>query len=196
VACRAEARRGHASEGGLLMPVIMDAERMSRSLTRMAHEILERNRGTDRLALVGIRTRGDVLAKRLATVLEQITDERMRTGALDITLYRDDLMRHAVGPQPVVRRTEIPFSIDDQKILLVDDVLYTGRTIRAALDALIDFGRPKEIQLIVLVDRGHRELPIKADYVGKNVPTSLKETVTVRLAETDGTDEVSVNQTQ
>jgi pyrimidine operon attenuation protein/uracil phosphoribosyltransferase len=196
VACRAEARRAYTSEGGLLMPVIMDADRMSRSLTRMAHEILVRNRGTERLALVGIRTRGDVLAKRLATVLEQITNQPMRTGALDITLYRDDLMRHAVGPQPVVRRTEIPFSIDDQKILLVDDVLYTGRTIRAALDALIDFGRPKEIQLIVLVDRGHRELPIKADYVGKNVPTSLKETVTVRLAETDGTDEVSVNQTQ
>lgn len=176
------------------MPVIMDADRMGRSLTRIAHEILERNRGTERLALVGIRTRGDVLARRLAGVLEQITSEPMRTGALDITLYRDDLMRHAVGPQPLVRRTEIPFSIDDQKILLVDDVLYTGRTIRAALDALIDFGRPKEIQLIVLVDRGHRELPIKADYVGRNVPTSLKETVTVRLAETDGADEVAVTQ--
>ena len=176
------------------MPVIMDADRMSRSLTRIAHEVLERNRGTDGIALVGIRTRGDVLAKRLAKVLEQITSAPIRTGALDITLYRDDLMRHAVGPQPLVRRTEIPFSIDDQKILLVDDVLYTGRTIRAALDALIDFGRPKEIQLIVLVDRGHRELPIKADYVGKNVPTSLKETVTVQLAETDGADEVSVNQ--
>jgi pyrimidine operon attenuation protein / uracil phosphoribosyltransferase len=176
------------------MPVIMDAERMKRTLTRIAHEILERNRGTDHLALVGIRTRGDVLAKRLATLLEQITNDPMRTGALDITLYRDDLMRHAVGPQPLVRRTEIPFSIDDQKILLVDDVLYTGRTIRAALDALIDFGRPKEIQLVVLVDRGHRELPIKADYVGKNVPTSLKETVTVKLTESDGTDEVSVNQ--
>ena len=175
------------------MPVIMDADRMSRSLTRIAHEVVERNRGTDGLAVVGIRTRGDVLAKRLARVLEQITTTPIRTGALDITLYRDDLMRHAVGPQPLVRRTEIPFSIDDQKILLVDDVLYTGRTIRAALDALIDFGRPKEIQLIVLVDRGHRELPIKADYVGKNVPTSLKETVTVRLAETDGADEVSVN---
>ena len=159
-----------------LMPVIMDADRMGRTLTRIAHEIVERNRGTERLALVGIRTRGDVLAKRLAKVLEQITNEPVRTGALDITLYRDDLMRHTVGPQPLVRRTEIPFSIDDQKILLVDDVLYTGRTIRAALDALIDFGRPKEIQLIVLVDRGHRELPIKADYVGKNVPTSLKET--------------------
>ena len=176
------------------MPVIMDADRMGRTLTRIAHEILERNRSIERLALVGIRTRGDVLAKRLAAVLEQITSAPVRTGALDITLYRDDLMRHAVGPQPVVRRTEIPFSIDDQKILLVDDVLYTGRTIRAALDALIDFGRPREIQLVVLVDRGHRELPIKADYVGKNVPTSLKETVTVRLTETDGTDEVSVNQ--
>ncbi|HTG88858.1 MAG TPA: bifunctional pyr operon transcriptional regulator/uracil phosphoribosyltransferase PyrR [Vicinamibacterales bacterium] len=178
------------------MPVIMDADRLGRSLTRIAHEILERNRSIERLALVGIRTRGDVLAKRLAGVLEQITRAPVRTGALDITLYRDDLMRHAVGPQPLVRRTEIPFSIDDQKILLVDDVLYTGRTIRAALDALIDFGRPKEIQLVVLVDRGHRELPIKADYVGKNVPTSLKETVTVRLTETDGADEVSVNQAQ
>ena len=157
------------------MPIIMDADRMGRTLTRIAHEILERNRSTEHLALVGIRTRGDVLARRLAKQLEQITNKPLRTGALDITLYRDDVMRHTVGPQPLVRRTEIPFSIDDQKILLVDDVLYTGRTIRAALDALIDFGRPKEIQLIVLVDRGHRELPIKADYVGKNVPTSLKE---------------------
>jgi len=178
------------------MPIIMDADRLGRTLTRIAHEILERNRSTESLALVGIRTRGDVLAKRLAKVLEDITSKPMRTGALDITLYRDDVMRHTVGPQPLVRRTEIPFSIDEQKILLVDDVLYTGRTIRAALDALIDFGRPKEIQLIVLVDRGHRELPIKADYVGKNVPTSLKETVTVRLTETDGTDEVSVSQAQ
>jgi pyrimidine operon attenuation protein/uracil phosphoribosyltransferase len=178
------------------MPIIMDADRLGRTLTRIAHEILERNRTTESLALVGIRTRGDVLAKRLAKVLEDITSKPMRTGALDITLYRDDVMRHTVGPQPLVRRTEIPFSIDEQKILLVDDVLYTGRTIRAALDALIDFGRPKEIQLIVLVDRGHRELPIKADYVGKNVPTSLKETVTVRLTETDGTDEVSVSQAQ
>ena len=178
------------------MPVIMDADRMGRTLTRIAQEIIERNRGTERLALVGIRTRGDVLARRLAGLLEQITNETLPTGALDITLYRDDVMRHTVGPQPLVRRTEIPFSIDDRRILLVDDVLYTGRTIRAALDALIDFGRPKEIQLIVLVDRGHRELPIKADYVGKNVPTSLKETVTVRLAETDGADEVSVSQAQ
>jgi pyrimidine operon attenuation protein / uracil phosphoribosyltransferase len=176
-----------------LMPVIMDADRMGRTLTRIAHEIVERNRGTEWLAVVGIRTRGDVLARRLATLLEQITHTPVRTGALDITLYRDDLMRHVVGPQPLVRRTEIPFSIDDQRIILVDDVLYTGRTIRAALDALIDFGRPKEIQLVVLVDRGHRELPIKADYVGKNVPTSLKENVHVRLSETDGADEVSVS---
>ena len=174
------------------MPVIMDADRLGRSLTRIAHEILERNRSIERLALVGIRTRGDVLAKRLAGVLEQITRAPVRTGALDITLYRDDLMRHAVGPQPLVRRTEIPFSIDDQKILLVDDVLYTGRTIRAALDALIDFGRPKEIQLVVLVDRGHRELPIKADYVGKNVPTSRRESIQVRLQEVDGHDEVVI----
>ena len=175
------------------MPVIMDADRMSRTLTRIAHEIVERNRGIDNVALIGIRTRGVVIAKRLAQSLHQITSEPIPTGVLDITLYRDDLMRNAVGPQPLVRSTEIPFSIDDQKILLVDDVLYTGRTIRAALDALIDFGRPREIQLIVLVDRGHRELPIKADYVGKNVPTSLKESVHVRLTETDGTDEVSVD---
>ena len=118
----------------------------------------------------------------------------MPTGALDITLYRDDLMRHAVGPQPLVRRTEIPFSIDNRKILLVDDVLYTGRTTRAALDALIDFGRPQGIQLIVLVDRGHRELPIKADYVGKNLPTSPEESVQVRLQEIDGQDEVVLQQ--
>jgi pyrimidine operon attenuation protein/uracil phosphoribosyltransferase len=175
------------------MPVIMDADRMTRTITRIGHEIVERNRGTDNVALVGIRTRGVVIAQRLAQVLLQITHAPVQTGALDITLYRDDLMRHAVGPQPLVRKTEIPFSIDDQKILLVDDVLYTGRTIRAALDALIDFGRPKEIQLIVLVDRGHRELPIKADYVGKNVPTSLKENVHVRLIEIDGTDEVAVD---
>jgi pyrimidine operon attenuation protein/uracil phosphoribosyltransferase len=175
------------------MPVIMDADRMSRTLTRIAHEIIERNRGVERLAIVGIRTRGVFIAKRLAKALQQITGEPVQTGALDITLYRDDLMRHAVGPQPLVRRTDIPFSIDDMKVVLVDDVLYTGRTIRAALDALIDFGRPKEIQLIVLVDRGHRELPIKADYGGKNVPTSLKESVHVKLTETDGTDEISVD---
>jgi pyrimidine operon attenuation protein / uracil phosphoribosyltransferase len=174
------------------MPVVIDADRMSRTLTRIAHEIVERNRGLDNVALVGIRTRGVVIAKRIAQALHHITGEPVPTGALDITLYRDDLMRHPVGPQPLVRKTEIAFSIDDKRILLVDDVLYTGRTVRAALDALIDFGRPREIQLIVLIDRGHRELPIKADYVGKNVPTSLKESVHVRLMETDGTDQVAV----
>jgi pyrimidine operon attenuation protein / uracil phosphoribosyltransferase len=174
------------------MPQVMDADRMSRALTRIAHEILERNRGLDELALVGIRTRGVPIAKRLARALKEINGDDVPTGALDITLYRDDLMRHPVGPQPLVRRTEIPFSIDDRKIMLVDDVLYTGRTIRAALDALIDFGRPRVIQLIALVDRGHRELPIKADYVGKNLPTSLRQSVQVRLQEIDGTDEIVI----
>jgi pyrimidine operon attenuation protein/uracil phosphoribosyltransferase len=170
----------------------MDADRVSRSLMRIAHEILERNRGVDDLALVGIRARGVPLAGRIAASLKELTGVDVPTGALDITLYRDDLMRHAVGPQPVIRRTEIPFSIDDRLILLVDDVLYTGRTIRAALDALIDFGRPKAIQLVVLVDRGHRELPIRADYVGRNIPTSQQQSVQVRLVELDGRDEVEV----
>jgi len=174
------------------MPLVMDADRMNRALTRIAHEILERNRGLDDIALIGIRTRGVPLARRIARSLHDINGDDVPTGALDITLYRDDLMRHPVGPQPLVRRTEIQFSIDDRKILLVDDVLYTGRTIRAALDALIDFGRPRAIQLVVLVDRGHRELPIKADYVGKNLPTSLKQSVQVRLQEIDGTDEVLI----
>src|SRR3954470_3569630 len=170
----------------------MDADRMGRTLTRIAHEILERNRGVEELALVGIRTRGVPIARRLARAIRSINGHEVPTGSLDITLYRDDLMRHPVGPQPLVRRTEIPFSIDDKKILLVDDVLYTGRTIRAALDALIDFGRPKSIQLIVLVDRGHRELPIKADYVGKNLPTSSSQSVQVHLLEIDGRDEVEI----
>ncbi len=177
------------------MPVVMDADRMARTLARIAHEIVERNRGVDRLALVGVRTRGVPIAGRLAARLKEITGQEVPVGALDITLYRDDLMHHAVGPQPLVRSTEIPFSIDDRVILLVDDVLYTGRTIRAALDELIDFGRPRAIQLVVIVDRGHRELPIKADYVGKNLPTSRAESVSVRLAETDGCDEVVIDRT-
>jgi pyrimidine operon attenuation protein/uracil phosphoribosyltransferase len=172
----------------------MDAERMARTLVRIAHEIVERNRGIEELALVGIRTRGVPIARRIARAIGDINGHQLPTGALDITLYRDDLMRHAVGPQPLVRRTEIPFSIDDKRILLVDDVLYTGRTIRAALDALIDFGRPKAIQLVVLVDRGHRELPIKADYVGKNLPTSLSQSVQVHLSEVDGRDEVEIQE--
>ena len=176
------------------MPVVMDADRMGRSLARIAHEIVERNRGVEELAFVGIRTRGVPIARRLAQAVKEINGHDVPTGALDITLYRDDLMRHAVGPQPLIRRTEIPFSIDDRRILLVDDVLYTGRTIRAALDALIDFGRPKAIRLVVLVDRGHRELPIKADYVGKNLPTSLAQSVQVRLSEIDGRDEVEIQE--
>ena len=172
------------------MPIVMDADRMGRTLARIAHEILERNRGLEELALVGIRSRGVPLARRMARIIHEISGHEVPTGALDITLYRDDLMRHAVGAQPVIKRTEIPFSIDDRRILLVDDVLYTGRTIRAALDALIEFGRPRSIQLVVLVDRGHRELPIKADYVGKNVPTSRQESVQVHLRELDGVDEV------
>jgi pyrimidine operon attenuation protein/uracil phosphoribosyltransferase len=170
----------------------MDADRMSRSLTRIAHEIVERNRGIGDLALVGIRERGVPLARRIAVELNRISNTDVPTGALDITLYRDDLMRQAVGPQPLVRSTDIPFDIDNRVILLVDDVLYTGRTIRAALDALIDFGRPRAIQLVVLIDRGHRELPIKADYVGKNVPTSRRESIQVRLQEVDGHDEVVI----
>jgi pyrimidine operon attenuation protein/uracil phosphoribosyltransferase len=176
------------------MAVVMDADRMGRTLTRIAHEIVERNRGVEELAFVGIRRRGVPIAQRLARSIREINTHEIPTGALDITLYRDDLMRHAVGPQPVVRRTEIPFSIDDRRILLVDDVLYTGRTIRAALDALIDFGRPKSIQLVVLVDRGHRELPIKADYVGKNLPTALSQSVQVHLTEIDGCDEVEIQE--
>jgi pyrimidine operon attenuation protein / uracil phosphoribosyltransferase len=177
------------------VPVVMDADRMARTLTRIAHEIVERHRGIDDLGLVGVRTRGVPLARRICRALNGIAGDGREVpfGALDITLYRDDLMRHAVGPQPLVRKTEIPFSIDNRKILLVDDVLYTGRTVRAALDALIDFGRPRVIQLVVLVDRGHRELPIKADYVGKNLPTSVSESVQVYLEEIDGRDEVVIH---
>ncbi len=172
------------------MPVVMDAERISRALTRIAHEILEHNRGLADLALVGVRRRGVPIAERLARDIKQITGEDVAVGALDITLYRDDLMGAAAGVQPLVRKTEIPFSIDGRTIVLVDDVLYTGRTTRAALDALVDFGRPRTIQLVALVDRGHRELPIKADYVGKNVPTSRQQNVQVHLRELDGVDEV------
>ena len=169
---------------------LLDREGLNRSLMRIAHEIVEKNKGTQGLCLVGIRNRGAYLAKRLADCIEKIEQERIAVGILDITLYRDDLT--LIASQPVVHKTEINFDITDKNVVLVDDVLYTGRTVRAALDALIDLGRPKSIQLAVLVDRGHRELPVRADFVGKNVPTAQNETVEVRLAEADGKDEVVI----
>lgn len=165
---------------------IIDADAMGRAITRIAHEILEKNKGTKDLVLIGIRTRGVPLAQRLASKIEEIEGVNIKTGILDITLYRDDLS--TVSQQPIVHRTEIPFDITGKKVVLVDDVLFTGRTVRAALDALIDLGRPKQIQLAILVDRGHRELPIRADYVGKNLPTSKREVVDVNFEEIDGRD--------
>jgi pyrimidine operon attenuation protein/uracil phosphoribosyltransferase len=169
---------------------ILDPAGIQRAVTRIAHEIVERNNGTDGLVLIGLRSRGVDLARRIAKELKVIDGADVPVGALDVTLYRDDLDR--VGPQPVVRKTEIPFSVNEKRVVLVDDVLYTGRTVRAALDSLIDLGRPRLIQLAVLVDRGHRELPIRADYVGKNVPTSRQEQVQVLLTEEDGVDKVLI----
>lgn len=169
---------------------VMDEAAIRRALTRIAHEILERNRGTEQLALVGIHTRGVPLARRLAEQIRVIEQADVPVGVLDITLYRDDLT--TIAQQPVVRPTEMPFDVAGQTIVLVDDVLYTGRTARAALDALIDLGRPARIQLAVLVDRGHRELPIRADFVGRNLPSARHEIVSVRLKETDGVDEVVI----
>lgn len=167
---------------------ILDKDTISRSLMRISHEILEKNKGIQDLCLVGIRNRGVYLAERLAGCIKKIEGKDVLVGTLDITLYRDDLT--LIAAQPVVHKTEIDFDISDKNVVLVDDVLYTGRTIRAALDALIDFGRPKSIQVAVLVDRGHRELPIRADFVGKNIPTAKNETIEVRLQESDGKDEV------
>lgn len=169
---------------------ILDKEGIRRALTRIAHEIIERNKGTDGLALIGIRRRGVPLAERLAAKIREIEGSNVPVGTLDITLYRDDLT--TMDQQPLVHRTEVPFPVSDKKIVLVDDVIYTGRTIRAALDAIMDLGRPRVIQLAVLIDRGHRELPIRADYVGKNVPTSRREVVAVRLQETDGEERVLI----
>jgi pyrimidine operon attenuation protein / uracil phosphoribosyltransferase len=171
---------------------LLDREAVERSLMRIAHEILEKNKGTQELCLVGIRTRGAHLAKRLQGCIEKIEKQTVPVGILDITLYRDDLT--LIAQQPVVHKTEIEFDITDKHIVLVDDVLYTGRTVRAALDALMDLGRPKTIQLAVLVDRGHRELPVRADYVGKNIPTAKNETIEVRLLELDATDEVIITE--
>jgi pyrimidine operon attenuation protein/uracil phosphoribosyltransferase len=169
---------------------IMDATAIQRALTRVAHEIIEKNKGTADLVLIGLRSRGVDLARRLSQRLKDIDGAHVPVGALDITLYRDDLGR--AGRHPTVRKTEIAFSIEDKKVILVDDVLYTGRTTRAAMDGLMDLGRPRVIQLAVLVDRGHRELPIRADYVGKNVPTAKTEQVQVMLQEEDGVDRVVI----
>lgn len=169
---------------------ILDKEAIEKSLKRMAHEMIENVRTMDDTVLIGIKNRGAYLAERLADKISEISGKRPSVGALDITLYRDDLTQ--ASEQPVVHATEITFDIEGKRVVLVDDVLFTGRTIRCALDALIDFGRPKQIQLAVLIDRGHRELPIRADYVGKNVPTAIKEAVEVRLSESDGKDEVVI----
>ncbi|HHW29091.1 MAG TPA: bifunctional pyr operon transcriptional regulator/uracil phosphoribosyltransferase PyrR [Syntrophomonadaceae bacterium] len=169
---------------------IMDQEGIRRALTRIAHEILEKNAGTKDLVLIGIRRRGVPLASRLSEKIKEIEGTSIPLGILDITLYRDDLSQLDYHPQ--VRKTEVPFSITDKKVVMVDDVLYTGRTVRAAMDALMDLGRPKLIQLAVLIDRGHRELPIRADFVGKNVPTSRKEVIQVSLLEIDGEDKVTI----
>lgn len=174
---------------------IMDKETLRRTILRLAHEILEKNKGTENVCLIGIRTRGIILAKRIQQCIEQIENVTLELGVLDITLYRDDLT--LVGAQPVLKETLIDFDITGKKVILVDDVLFTGRTIRAALDALTDFGRPASIQLAVLIDRGHRELPIRADYAGKNIPTSLDQDVQVLLKEIDQReDEVVLTQRQ
>ncbi len=172
--------------------VILDREGIRRALTRIAHEIIERNKGTENLALIGIRSRGVPLARRLAQRILQIEGKEVPVGMLDITLYRDDL--GTLSSHPLVHMTEVDFPVEGKTIVLVDDVMFTGRTIRAALDAVMDLGRPRLIQLAVLVDRGHRELPIRADYVGKNVPTSRKEDVAVLLDETDGDEKVVITE--
>ena len=172
--------------------VLMDEDAIRRALTRISHEIVERNKGTAGIVLVGIRSRGIPLAERIAAAIEKIEGTRPAIGVLDITLYRDDLSTLAY--QPVVRETEIPVDITGKTIVLVDDVLYTGRTIRAAMNALLDIGRPRMIQLAVLIDRGHRELPIRADYVGKNVPTAAIEDVSVLLRDTDGVEKVVIRE--
>ncbi|MFZ5800633.1 MAG: bifunctional pyr operon transcriptional regulator/uracil phosphoribosyltransferase PyrR [Candidatus Omnitrophota bacterium] len=169
---------------------ILDAESLERTLLRIAHEILEKNKGTQEMCIVGIRTRGAILAQRLNQCIANIEGQMLPMGVLDITLYRDDLT--LVAASPVVHQTEIPFDITGKRVILVDDVLYTGRTIRAAMDALMDFGRPQNIQLVVLVDRGHREMPIRADFAGKNIPTAQNEAVEVRLKEIDGKEEVVI----
>ncbi|HHV59998.1 MAG TPA: bifunctional pyr operon transcriptional regulator/uracil phosphoribosyltransferase PyrR [Clostridiaceae bacterium] len=170
---------------------IMDRSAIDRALTRIAHEIIEKNKGIDNLALIGIQRRGVPLAMRIAQKIRAEEQKDLPVGILDITFYRDDLSM--IDIHPVINSTRIDFTITGTKIVLIDDVLYTGRTVRAAIDSIMDIGRPQNIQLAVLIDRGHRELPIRADYVGKNVPTSRNEIVSVRLYEIDGADEVTID---
>ncbi|WP_432665181.1 bifunctional pyr operon transcriptional regulator/uracil phosphoribosyltransferase PyrR [Wukongibacter baidiensis] len=169
---------------------IMDEKAINRSITRLSHEIIEKNKGVSQVVLVGIHTRGVPLAKRIASKIKEIEEVDVEVGSLDITLYRDDLSK--VDDNPVIKKSEISIGIDDKNVVLIDDVIFTGRTVRAAMDALIDIGRPKTIQLAVLVDRGHRELPIRPDYVGKNAPTSRKEVISVHLDEVDKDNEVVI----
>ncbi|MFT8321616.1 MAG: bifunctional pyr operon transcriptional regulator/uracil phosphoribosyltransferase PyrR [Bacillus sp. (in: firmicutes)] len=172
--------------------LVLDSQAIRRALTRIAHEIIEKNKGIENCILVGIRTRGIYIADRLAEKISQIEGKKIAVGELDITLYRDDLSKKTNNQDPLVKGSDIPTEIQDLTVILVDDVLYTGRTVRAAMDALMDIGRPSSIQLAVLVDRGHRELPIRADYVGKNIPTSSSEKIVVELAEVDEHDEVNI----
>ncbi|MBT5407053.1 MAG: bifunctional pyr operon transcriptional regulator/uracil phosphoribosyltransferase PyrR [Gammaproteobacteria bacterium] len=174
----------------ILTSVLLNEKDISRAITRITHEILEKNKGAENVAIVGIRTRGVTLAKRIHKKINEIEGIEVDFGVLDITLYRDDL---AIGKQnPIVEKTQLPFHLEGKNIILIDDVLFTGRTIRAAIDALIDFGRPDTVQLGVLIDRGHRELPIRPDYVGKNIPTAKPNRVQVRMLEDDSRDEVSI----
>ncbi len=170
--------------------LVMDAKTIQRAILRIAHEIVEKNRGAENMAVIGIQNRGAYLAERIARLIEKIEKVKIPVGLMDITLYRDDVQTKL--EQPLVQKTEILFDVKDKVIILIDDVLFTGRTVRAALDQIIDFGRPRRIQLAVLVDRGHRELPIRADYVGKNVPTAKQERVKVKIKEVDGEDSVSI----
>ncbi|MDK2563111.1 bifunctional pyr operon transcriptional regulator/uracil phosphoribosyltransferase PyrR [Romboutsia sedimentorum] len=171
---------------------LMDEKAISRAITRVSHEIIEKNKGIEDIVLVGIKTRGVPIANRISKKIEQIEGSKIDTGEVDITLYRDDLKK--IDIDPVLNGSNIDFNINDKIVILVDDVLYTGRTVRASLDAIVDIGRPKSIQLAVLVDRGHRELPVRADYVGKNVPTSKHEIISVKLLETDGEDSVTIKE--
>ncbi|MFD1204082.1 MULTISPECIES: bifunctional pyr operon transcriptional regulator/uracil phosphoribosyltransferase PyrR [Sporosarcina] len=173
---------------------ILDEQAISRAITRIAHEIIERNKGIDDCILVGIKTRGAVIAKRLSQKIEQIEGKPILMGELDITLYRDDLQIRHENQEPFVHQVDIRHDVKEKKVILVDDVLYTGRTVRAAMDAVMDLGRPASIQLAVLVDRGHRELPIRPDFVGKNIPTSSEEKVVVNVVEQDGDDSVKIHE--